>query len=443
MQRHKTFYIDKINEIEYCESKIMYLSGSEFEIPFPVERTETDHTLENCETCADHHQSLISEFQAKLDKFPNCCTDHNNLLQLKEFAVGNFSEVPKWSADKIMFSYHHFLHWIDKDEWYEEITQFFNYCIESYGSFPSKCGEPLEFGNYFACLLHNIKHNRGKLKSDEIDKKIVQERLEKIISYLESFNDIRENIDTDINLLLAKYNEWYKLFPFDLDYFKPLKKQFQITLPIFQGRKKYNKYLGVVSREIHTKESLAEVLIETTKNILSQINGLTLYEEGRLNNAEKIELDLIVEKRRLELKEIMLITNKTSKIYIRTLKAWLRSEKKFIKEIAPLLSNKSSESARPNRTDIAYYCYYMNETNALELGHPFPSVKAWQDIAKDFERHYKNIQLVYNKISKKREERLKPNRAENINFVISSMLGNNSAAIELAKYELKLSLLNS
>ncbi len=403
MHRHKIFYINKVKEIEFCDTKVLSITGGEFEIPFPVKPTKTDHNLENCDSCMSHHNLLISEFQEKVDKFPNCCEHHKKLFQLPEFAIGNYSDVPKWSADKIMFSYHHFMHWIDKEEWYNEITQYFYYCIVSYGSFPYKFGEPLEQGNYFSCIIHLIKENKNALNSDVVNKTVLQERIIKIISYLESFFDDNKTVKKDINILLSKYNEWYKIFPFDLDYFKTLKKKFQMTLPIFNGRKKYNKYLGTVSREIHTKESLTEVLIDTTKNIISNINTLTLYENGKLNDTDKIRLELILEKRKLELTTITLIPNKTNKIYIKTLKKWLVSEKKFIEDIKPFIVNIPKENKEKRYSQrqvaIAYFLkgILINEDNYLELLEKHTSTKSKKILQKRIYRNSDLTKLSFNK----------------------------------------------
>lgn len=406
MHRHKTFYVNEVKEIEVCGSKLLSMTGGEFENPFPVKPTVTDHNLENCESCNKYHKNLIKEFQEKVNKFPNCCEHHKKLFQISEFAVGNYSDVPKWSADKIMFSHHHFMHWIDKEEWYNEITQYFYYCIVSYGSFPYEFGEPLEQGNYFACLTHLIKGNKDVLKSDVVNKKILQERINKILSYLESYFDDNKTVKKDINILLSKYNEWYKIFPFDLDYFKPLKNKFQMTLPIFNGRKKYNKYLGTVSREIHTKESLTEVLIDTTKNIISNINTLSLYEKGKLNDTDKIRLELILEKRKLELKAITLIPNKTNKIYIKTLKKWLTSEKEFIDDIKPFIlkipkekKGKNEKKYSQRQVAIAYFIkgVLINEDNYLELLEKHTSTKSKKILQKRINRTSDLTRLSFNK----------------------------------------------
>lgn len=371
MIRHKTFYIDKIEELEYCDSKILCLTGGEYEIPFTIEPSETDHNLDNCEGCKKHHSLLVSEFEEKLNIFPNCCDGHRKLARLKEFDKKDFLKAPEWCSDKIMYSYHHFMQHIDSDEWYEEITSYFEYCIESYGSTPPQCGSPFELGNYFSCLEHLINENRYILKSDKFGKKQLSQRIAKIKNYLDSYYEENNQIDKNINILLSKYNEWYNLFPFELDYFEPLREQFRLSIPIFKKRKKFNKYLGSTRLEVHTVESLTNILLNTTNEIISKINGLSLYKKGDLNNPKKIQLDLILQNRKLELIEIGSIDNTSRKGYIKTLKSWFRTEKKFIKEITPFLKDAKSnetESAKPTHSikQIALKLFYIGDSVTRE-----------------------------------------------------------------------------
>lgn len=445
MIENQTFYVNKVTEFEYCDSKMVFLEGGKYEKPFHVKPTDTDHNLSNCDNCKAHHETLLKEFTEKLEKFPDCCEAHSNLPRLKEFSKEHFKDSPIMVADAIMFSYHHFLHYLDQEDWYNEITSYIEYCISSFGSIPPEFGSPFELGNYFNFLLHLIKHQRGQLKSREVEVKELNIRFEKIVSYLEGYFENENQKDKNINLLMAKYNDWYKIFPFDLSYFMHLKNKFRMTIPLFKGKEKYNKYLGITTREYHTKESLTQVLIETTKNIISNINGLSLYEKAELSETEKIELELIIENRKIELSEIASIPNKTSKIYIKTLKKWFKEEKKFIQEITPLLKDKSPtmKDSELNRTDIAYYVYYMDETKSLNLNNPFPSDSAWKEIGELFQKNWKNIQQVYNIICSDREERLKPTRIRNIERIINKLLPNHDKALKLAKDELNVAKLNS
>lgn len=103
----------------------------------------------------------------------------------------------------------------------------------------------------------------------------------------------------------------------------------------------------------------------------------------------------------------------------------------------------TSNTTRPNRTDIAYYAYYSNEAKELNLTHPFPSDKAWQELGKQYNKTWKNIQQAYNKICNNKSERLKTNKKSTVTYVINNMLSNNSKAKIMAENELKTLLQNS
>ncbi|MBO0324133.1 hypothetical protein J0X14_17620 [Muricauda sp. CAU 1633] len=444
MERKITFFAESLEEMDYCGSKLLQAKGGIFEFPFKVEPTLTKHNLLNCQDCKNHYDKLIQGFNDTLKRFPNCCSSHSKLINLGEFAVGNYSDSAIWSADKIMFSYHHFLEFIDNDEWYKEITDYFEYCIESYGSFPRGYGEPFLLSNYFSCLLHLINHIKTELTSDVINQKELILRTERIINYLNSYSDadLNKNKTKNFNLLMSKYDEWFSLFPFDMEYFKHLKRTFEKQIPVFRGTHQ-NKYLGSTKLELHSLDDFAEVLISITKSILSEVNGLKLYKEGKLNDAEKISLDLIIQNRELELKELSLKSNISKVQYLKTLKDWLKSEKKFIRDITPYLSkenknNNSSKTGRPNRTDIAYFCYYTSETKELIIGHRFPSDKAWGEIGQRFNRNATNIKLMYNIIRKNQQERLTESKKGNIEYVLENMLGDYPKAKSMAEKELNM-----
>jgi hypothetical protein len=104
--------------------------------------------------------------------------------------------------------------------------------------------------------------------------------------------------------------------------------------------------------------------------------------------------------------------------------------------------NSNSNSERPYRTDIAYFCYYTSQSKELALKNTFPSKKAWGEIAELFGKDSTNIQKAYNSIYGNREERLKPTRTSNINYVIDNMLDDFPKAKKLALEELKFAEIN-
>ncbi len=108
------------------------------------------------------------------------------------------------------------------------------------------------------------------------------------------------------------------------------------------------------------------------------------------------------------------------------------------------LPNSSNQNGhtRPNRTDIAYFCYYASETKELKTDNLFSTKKAWKEIGQRFDKDDTNIQKAYNKIYSNRSERLKSSKTANIEYVLEHMLTKYPKARKLALDELKLAKLN-
>ncbi|WP_073176430.1 hypothetical protein [Flagellimonas flava] len=105
-------------------------------------------------------------------------------------------------------------------------------------------------------------------------------------------------------------------------------------------------------------------------------------------------------------------------------------------------NNSNSNGNRPNRTDIAYFCFYTSESKELITENSFPSKKAWKEIGAQYSKDDTNIQKAYNRIANNKGERLKNSKADNINFVLKEMLENYPKAKKLALEELKLLKIN-
>lgn len=103
---------------------------------------------------------------------------------------------------------------------------------------------------------------------------------------------------------------------------------------------------------------------------------------------------------------------------------------------SPNNSGIKNSNQRPNRTDLAYFIYYLDETKYKILHSPFPSELAWKELESTYRKNWKNIQTMYLKIHREREERLRASRKGNIQYLIDNMLKEYPKALELAKTEL-------
>src|SRR5690606_31098669 len=137
-----------------------------------------------------------------------------------------------------------------------------------------------------------------------------------------------------------------------------------------------------------------------TKDIITSVNGLKLYEKGLISDAGKHSMALIVSNSNLELYELSSMANNSKADYIRILKKWFFQEKIFISEIIPFLNNSSvsSTTSRPNRTDLTYNIHYLGQIKELKLKATFPIDKARLEIGELHKKNSINILLSYNAI---------------------------------------------
>lgn len=376
----KTFYIDSIDEIDICGSKFISFVGGSFHLPFEINPAEGEHNYSTCEGCRNKRDNLI-KIISENSVFPNCCEGHKKLHLLEQFKLADFQGLESSLVDKIIYTSQFVINKIDNDDWFEDFGNYFEYVIESLGSFPEGFGSPFQLNNFYGFIVEMIENRKDDLESTKISKVEINKRLDIILKYIhDAFKPAKNHNNVsftkDVNLLLSTYSKWYKTFPFDLSYFKPLKEKYGKTLPILNGEVSYNKYTGKSKAKLHTKESLTLVLINITRNIITKVNGLKLYEKGLLNNTEKISLELILKNRELELSVMNNVSEIDTKEYVKILKKWFASEKKFITEITPLLKVKESSteekpkpllSIKQIALKLVYENTIVNRNNSQEI----------------------------------------------------------------------------
>ena len=338
----KTFYIDTLEEIDVCGHKFISFEGGAFQLPFNIKPADGEHNYSTCVGCTNQKKAIIEEIK-RVNIFPLCCDEHKKLHKLEQFNQADFQGLEESLADKTVYTVQFVINHIENDDWFEDFQNYFEYVVESYGSFPNGFGSPYQISNFYRFVTDSIENKRNIFTPIKISKPELNKRLDRILKHIhDSFVPAGQKPkkgNKDFNLLLSTYSKWYKTFPFDLSYFQPLQKKYSKSLPLVNGEFRYNKYTGLSAASLHSKESLTKFLVDLTKTIITNINGLKLYEKGMLNDAQKIQLELVLKNRELELTAIKSINEIDSKGYIKILKNWFASEKKFIQEITPLLKN--------------------------------------------------------------------------------------------------------
>ncbi|MBL7733196.1 MAG: hypothetical protein JNM88_18665 [Chitinophagaceae bacterium] len=330
-----TFFIKDVKSIDLCGSTMYHLTGSNYSKPKDFIRLSyPDHNLENCPNCKKRYENAIEVASQKYNAFPACCAPHRRLFTAPWFNRADFENFPKLYADKLLHSWHHILHHISKDGWKDEIFDFCEYIIKSFGSFPEGYGEALCMGMF----IHDLKGLVSTL-TEHLDRK------KEILKFIDDCYDPKPNNKADLTILATTYNEWYKTFPFELSFLSHLKIHFQKNIPFLKSMHT-NKYMGLTKGTMRTNENLVALLIKVTEKVITQINTLNLFESGEIFDLEKVQLELILQERKQKLKEGYNNTSKDpSTRYRRILKAWLKDEIAFIKKLRPIAEQISKRVA--------------------------------------------------------------------------------------------------
>lgn len=357
----------KLTPIDFCGKTWGWMLETEqgfLAEPKETKPTTGKHDFNTCEGCQNNRKTLVNNLSAKFTgthkkdakPFPFCCPWHENLIKVKEFNRASFVSAPEMVADKIIYTNCQIINNHENENYYKDITDYIDYTVESFGQMPNSCGEPLYLSDYFCYVIDLLTRNT----------EISKERKNRILEFLKAYqNPPTKNKNTDLNILLGTYQKWLKIFPFDISFFSTLKPHFEKQLPILKGKPETNKYTGLTKAKMHTKGSLIDVLLNLTNNLITQINTTTLFEKGLLTEPKKIKMELILNERKIKLKQGYLNNSQNEdKQYRKILKEWFADEKRFIDEFTPLVQELPPQ---PLKTKADLLNEYLREYSFFEL----------------------------------------------------------------------------
>lgn len=310
----------------FIEINTEYFSFSAFETK-PIEGYEVPTNKETGEkfpNCCPFHKSVFEGAGIWFSKFPNCCDHHKAMVSKWWFNKAIYSGIAEKIVKQLSYTEHHISERINIDDWYKDITDYLEYNVSSFG--------------HPAIGLHLYLDNvQYYIENTKIE--IPKEKRQRLIEFIETYyNNPKEYTKTDLNILYSTYQKWLKVFPFEISFFANLKPHFEKQLPLFNGKTETNKYTGITKVKMHTKGSLINVLMNLTNNLLTQINTTILYEKGLLTEPQTIKMDLVLNERKMKLKQGYVNSSKDEEQrYRKILKEWFTDEKRFIDEITPLV----------------------------------------------------------------------------------------------------------
>lgn len=293
----------------------------------PIEGYEAPTNKETGEqfpNCCPFHKSVFEGAESWFSKFPNCCDQHKAMVSKWWYNKANYSGIAEKIVKQLSYTEHHISERINIDDWYKDITDYIEYNVSSFGH--PAIGLHLYLGN----VQHYIKNTNSEIPKN---------KRQRLIEFIETYyNNPKEQTKTDLNILYSTYQKWLKVFPFEISFFSTLKPHFEKQLPILNGKPETNKYTGLAKAKMHTKGSLIDVLLNLTNNLLTQINTTTLYEKGLLTEPQKIKLELVLNERKMKLKQGYVNSSKDDEQrYRKILKEWFADEKRFIDEVTPIV----------------------------------------------------------------------------------------------------------
>lgn len=309
------------------------------------EKPINEETKKELPFCCEFHEGVHKNITDHYNRFPNCCEWHKPLNDVDWFNKEDFKYIIDKVVNQVSYTEHCIRECINDVDWYNAITEYIDFNISSFGQLRGGYGSPVGLSVFTFQLKHYITNT---------DLDISKSKRKALINFFE-VNEQKETDKTnktDLNVLYVTYQKWLKVFPFDISFFANLKEHFENQLPILNGKPEVNRYSKIAKVRLHTKDSLIDVLLQITNNIITQINTSKLFEKGLLTEPNKIKLELIVSERKQKLKEGYVNNSHNEETrYRKILKEWIKDEKEFINEITPFVKDLPPQPIR-TKADI-------------------------------------------------------------------------------------------
>lgn len=331
---HRNFHIDIQNEAKFLSEiksdKPFIEIGSEniWELGFETEPHAVYEEPKDFPECCPYHSSIKNQLDEWFTEFPNCCKNHKELKTRTWFDKNKYNDVPNKILNELSFTENFISKNVEKENWFEEITDYINYSIESFGT-------PNIGGNkYFVYLKNWIETTKPN------DFEFPKWKRNQLLEFLENLSNPPAKPKTDLNILFSTFQKWTKTFP-NLPYFNNLKKELKNKIPlnIMLYEPKSNKFTGITKFKMRTKGELIEILIRSTKNLLSSINTPLLLENKLIDDKQKYEIDLLNEQHNIKQNQLLVEYSKKEIRYVKIIKKWLKNEKEYIGKLRPLVKN--------------------------------------------------------------------------------------------------------
>lgn len=310
---------------EVSAGKIATITSDDFGIDaFEVPALENAEIPENFPDCCKGHQSLYTSLKEDFNRFPDCCDNHRKLYKAHWFDKSQYLYIPTKVMNSYIFTIDCIRQNMNKVDWNKRIKDYVDLTIKSFGQLPHGFGPPVGLSNYTSIVKSNLT------SIDDLS-------AEKHAAIAEMFSNQTINQTTnneyDLGLLIQIYQEWLRVFPFDIPYLSAAKKQFESAIPVLKGPGETNMYSGVTAVGMKSKKEMLDFVKDATLAIITTLNAANSFEKGHLTDTASAELKLLTANRKVEIEQLKLSNKADANGYLKILKKWLKGEKKFVSEL--------------------------------------------------------------------------------------------------------------
>jgi hypothetical protein len=299
--------------------------------PSAVDPIEGYEEAKDFPNCCNWHKSIYEASIEFYDRFPNCCEEHKKFIKTFNVDKTDYENIKIDIVKRLSYTEYFIEARINNEDWYEDIIHWFNYIEKSFGQ--PEVGLQL----YLQNLELHIENN----------KLIPDEKKARLLKYFEDlYKPSAKANDSDLHILIITYQNWLKLFPFELSIFKNIKQHFVKTLPFVKGKTDYNPYTGLTSFKPVNQTELLENLVNITKNILVQVDTSLIIEKNLNDQANIHNLEILNKLHRTKQETLLKDFNKSETKYIKTIKKWLENEKEYFVNIIPIINSKALPEAK-------------------------------------------------------------------------------------------------
>lgn len=279
--------------------------------------------------CCNRHKKMVKDLETWFEKFPNCCDEHKKLLTSRfPFDKSKYEGVIEKILNQSSYTEDLILKHINLEDWYNDITDYIDYNLQSFGH--PRVGDT----QYLEVIIDFLK-NCKEIPEDKA--KIL------LRAYTEPAIPKETTEEFDFLVVYNAYANWLKLFPFEISYFKDLKSSFERNFPLLKGEIKVNRYSNIAKAGMKTPSEMLEFLFGLTRVLLSTINTVQLQQNGLITEPKKQRLEFINANHRIETDSLLSDYTKGERKYIKTIKKWLEKEKAYFKDLSEIFANPKSQ----------------------------------------------------------------------------------------------------